>query len=387
MNLNKSSPNLSLSLVSLAALIWLVYSVQFLNQGVFWDLAIYQKAVSTFLSGGDPYALNGYLSFVYQPIVLRAMALCGSHLDTVLIIGYLGSLFFFLRSLRRNPSWWLYSCLAFTYCGIGTIALGSGNITVFLHLILLGILLQNISKTDTKPSYGVFLIAVALSSLIKPYMAAYFLIPLIASKQSIDIKKTVGLTLLAGLCVSSVIVLSVAYFDGEFQAFLAAVKGQTLGKRDLGYGLVMYFYDYYLSAGHLIYRAFLLHFIILGVVFLGTLYVAIRNQRIQEPHFVLLLYFLLTIINPRLKVYDLFPALIALFIFVDPFKQTIFIRIIFVIGYVLSLSQLAGVGLFSQLGIWVDPLNAFYLTMGLTYIGAISALYSKTVLESSSIRY
>jgi hypothetical protein len=387
MNLNKSPPNLSLSLVSLAALIWLVYSVQFLNQGVFWDLTIYQKAVSAFLSGGDPYALNGYLSFVYQPIVLRVMALCGPHLDTVLIIGYLGSLFFFLRSLRRNPSWWLYSCLAFTYCGIGTIALGSGNITVFLHLVLLGILLQNISNTDTKPSYGVFLIAVALSSLIKPYMAAYFLIPLIASKQSIDIKKTVGLTLLAGLCVISVIALSAAYFDGEFQAFLAAVKGQTLGKRDLGYGLVMYFYDYYLSAGHLIYRAFLLHFIILGAVFLGTLYVAIRNQRIQEPRFVLLLYFLLTIINPRLKVYDLLPALIALFIFVDPFKQTVFIRIIFVLGYVLSLSQLAGVGLFSQLGIWVDPLNVFYLTMGLTYIGAISALYSKTVLESSSIRY
>lgn len=378
MNVNKSPSYLSLSLASLAALIWLVYSVQFLNEGIFWDLGIYQKAVSTYLSGGDPYALNGYLSFVYQPIVLRVMALCGSHVDTVFIIGYLSSLFFFLRSLKGNLSWWLYSFLAFAYCGMGTVAVASGNITVFLHLVLLGILLRNIGKAGNQTSYGVFLIVVALSSLIKPYMAAYFLIPLTTSKQSISFKKTWSLTLLAGLFVASVILLSAAYFDGEFQAFLAAVKGQTLGKRDLGYGLVMYFYDYYLSAGHLIYRAFLLHFFILGAVFLGTLYVAIRNQRIQEPHFVLLLYFLLTIINPRLKVYDLFPALIALFIFVAPFKQTIFIRIIFVLGYALSLSQLAGGTLFSQLGIWIDPLNVYYLTMALAYIGAITALSSNT---------
>jgi hypothetical protein len=377
MNLNKSPPNLSLSLVALAALIWLVYSVQFLNQGIFWDLAIYQKAVSTYLSGEDPYALNGYLSFVYQPIVLRVMALFGSHLDTVFIIGYLSSLFFFLRSLRGNPSWWLYSFLAFAYCSMGIISVGSGNLTVFLHLILLGILLRNISKTNTQPSYGAFLIAVALFSLIKPYMAAYFLIPLICSKQSINPKKTWALTLLAGLFVVLVVLLSSLYFDSEFQAFLAAVKGQTLGKRDMGYGLVMYFYDYYLSAGSLIYRAFLLHFVILGTIAAGTLYIAIRNQRIQDTHFVLLLYFLLTIVNPRLKVYDLFPALIALFIFVAPFKQSLFIRIIFVIGYALSLSQLVGTPLFVHAGPLSDPLNVYYLTMGLIFLGCISTLLQK----------
>jgi hypothetical protein len=375
--MKKNSPSAPLLIALLIGLVWSIYSLQFLKNGFFWDLEIYQKAVTTFLSGGDPYALNGYLSFVYQPIVLRLMALFGTHLDTALVIGYIASLIYFLSSLRNHPSWWLYSFLAFAYCGMGTISVGSGNLTVFLHLILLGILLRNISKTDTQPSYWAFLIAVALFSIIKPYMAAYFLIPLICSKQSINPKKTWALTLLAGLFVVVVVLLSSLYFDSEFQAFLAAVKGQTLGKRDLGYGLVMYFYDYYLSAGSLIYRAFLLHFVILGTIAAGTLYIAIRNQRIQDTHFVLLLYFLLTIVNPRLKVYDLFPALIALFIFVAPFKQSLFIRIIFVIGYVLSLSQLVDTPLFVHTGPLSDPLNVYYLTMGLIFLGCISTLLQK----------
>jgi hypothetical protein len=165
------------------------------------------------------------------------------------------------------------------------------------------------------------------------------------------------------------LLLSSLYFGTEFQAFLAAVQGQTIGKHDLGYGLVMYFYEYYRSAGPLIYRAFVLHFAILSILILAILYLAKRSQLIQKPHFVLLLYFLLTILNPRLKVYDLFPALIALFIYASALDQSRVVKAIFIFAYALSLKQLAGTPFFAHTGILSDPLNVYYLTMGLILIG------------------
>jgi hypothetical protein len=172
--------------------------------------------------------------------------------------------------------------------------------------------------------------------------------------------------------------LSSLYFGSEFQSFLSAVQGQTIGKRDLGYGLVMYFYEYYLSAGSLIYRAFVLHFAILSVLILMILLLAKRSDQLNSARFALLLYFLLTILNPRLKVYDLFPALIALFIFASAFKQGITTQWLFLIAYALSLSQQVGTPLFAHAGILSDPLNIYYLTMGIVLLGALPGLLQKT---------
>jgi hypothetical protein len=295
-------------------------------------------------------------------------------LGLVLIGAYLLSLLFFLRSLGSNRSWWLYTFLAFAYCGIGTISIGSGNVTVFFHLVLLGILLRHITYDNTsvispRPSFTGFILAVLLFSLIKPYLLAYLLIPIVMTWRSNQQKSTWSLMLVSGFVLAIMLLLSSLYFGTEFQAFLAAVQGQTIGKHDLGYGLVMYFYEYYRSAGPLIYRAFVLHFAILSILILAILYLAKRSQLIQKPHFVLLLYFLLTILNPRLKVYDLFPALIALFIYASALDQSRVVKAIFIFAYALSLKQLAGTPFLAHTGILSDPLNVYYLTMGLILIG------------------
>jgi len=362
--------------------IWIVYSLQFLNQGIFWDLGIYEKAAVLFNGGGNPYELNGYLSFVYHPLVLRFMALFGHYLGTALMGAYLASLLFFVSSLGSNRSWWLYSFLAFAYCGIGTVSIGSGNVTVFFHLTLLGILLRSIQHEETLEDSSskltvTFILTVVIFSLVKPYMLAYLLIPLVSTWKTTQQKSIGILTILAGSILGLILLLSSLYFGSEFQSFLSAVQGQTIGKRDLGYGLVMYFYEYYLSAGPLIYRAFVLHFVILGAMILIVLFLAKRSGLLNSARFTLLLYFLLTILNPRLKVYDLFPALIALFIFALPLKQGFMTKWLFVIGYTLSLSQLAGTPLFAHTGILSDPLNIYYLTMGLVFIGLLPALVSK----------
>jgi hypothetical protein len=135
----------------------------------------------------------------------------------------------------------------------------------------------------------------------------------------------------------------------------------------------MYFYEYYLSAGTLIYRAFVLHFAILGAILFLTCFLAKRSGALNSSRFALLLYFLLTILNPRLKVYDLFPALIALFIYVSAFEQSKIVKFFFVIAYALSLSQLVGTPFFAHTGILSDPLNVYYLTMGLVFITSLSS--------------
>ena len=144
----------------------------------------------------------------------------------------------------------------------------------------------------------------------------------------------------------------------------------------------MYFYEYYLSAGSLIYRAFILHFAILGAILLITLFLAKRSGALKTSRFALLLYFLLTILNPRLKVYDLFPALIALFIYASAFEQSKIVKFLFVIAYALSLKQLAGTPLFAHTGILSDPLNIYYLTMSLVMIGVIPLLLGSKALKN-----
>jgi len=379
MSRNKAIFLLPLLLPMIIGVSWVAYSLQFLNQGIFWDLGIYKQAVNVFNAGGNPYELNGYLSFVYHPLVLRVMAWFGNYLGPVLIALYIASLLFFFSSLGGNRSWWLYSFLAFAYCGIGTISIGSGNITVFFHLVLIGILLKSINAEQTlKANSGklttTFILAVMLFSIVKPYMLAYLLIPLVLTWKTQQQKSIWSLTFLVSLVLAVTLLLSSLYFGAEFQSFLSAVQGQTIGKRDLGYGLVMYFYEYYLSAGSLIYRAFVLHFVILSAIILTTLYLAKRSGILNSSRFMLLIYFLLTILNPRLKVYDLFPALIALFIYASAFEQSKMVKALFVIAYSLSLSQLTGTPLFAHKGILSDPLNIYYLTMGLVMIGILPLL-------------
>lgn len=384
MGTNKAVFKLPLLISLIIGVIWVVFSIRFLDQGILWDLGIYEKAVLIFNSGGNAYDPSLYMStlspgighlFIYQPLVLRSMALFGQHLGLVMILVYTGSLLFFFKSLGNRRAWWFASFFAFAYCGLGTVSIGSGNITAFLHLILISLLLRN--TNEDKIHFIFFIAAVTIFSLIKPYLIMYLLIPLVATFQTNLNKRIWIFTIAAGLIFIATIIGSLIFFGAEFQSFMTAVRTQTIDKHDLGHGIVMYFYEYYRSAGPLIYRAYLLHFAILGLVILGVLLLAKHSNLLSKSNFALLLYFLLTILNPRLKVYDLFPALIALFIFSSTLQQTAVSKCLFAIAYALSLSQLAGTPLFAHTGILSDPLNVYYLTMGLIFLGVLPKLLQK----------
>ena len=372
-------------------LIWVFFFSQFIENGIFWDLGIYAKAINVLNSGGDPYSpdqLGGYLSFVYHPLVLHVMALFGSWLLLVLITFYITSIIYFLFSLKKNSNLWLSAFLAFAYCGIGFISIASGNLTVFFHLILLGILARDASqdleqKKNSKLPTSInttFVILLLAFSIVKPYFLIYLAIPLIMQwGKKEDFAKTLRLVL-TWMSIFIILMVSSSHFYGaEFSSFISAVQNQTLGKRDLGYGFVMFFYDYYLSAGPLIYRAFVLHFAIAFLLLLISIYLAIKNKwlsanNLKSAYFPFLLYFLLTLFNPRLKVYDLFPAFFALYVYFFSLIPSTVSRLLFLLAYALSLAQLIGSIFFASQGIFANPINVYYWSMGIIFLIIIVTL-------------
>jgi len=374
-------------------LIWIFFALQFIEGGIFWDLGIYAKAINIFNNGGDPYSpnqLGGYLSFVYHPLILHSMALFGSWLFPLLVTFYIASMVYFLFSLRNNSNLWLSLFLAFAYCGIGFISLASGNLTVFLHLILLAILVkgssqdldqnknQNLSSfTSTNTTFVILVIAF---SIIKPYFLVYLVIPLIMQwGKNEGIAKTIRLILTWVSIFFALMISSSLFYSTEFSAFITSLQNQTLGKRDLGYGFVMFFYDYYLSAGSLIYRAFVLHFAIAVLLLLISIYLAIKNKwlsanNLKSAYFPFLLYFLLTLFNPRLKVYDLFPAFFALYVYFFSLIPSTVSRLFFLLAYTLSLAQLIGSIFFASQGIFANPINVYYWSMGIVFLIIIVTL-------------
>ena len=370
-----------------------LFSLKFIDNDIFWDLGIYAKAINIFNSGGDPYSpdqLGGFLSFVYHPLILHGMALFGSWLLPVLITFYFASMVYFLFSLRNNSNLWLSLFLAFAYCGIGFISLASGNLTVFLHLILLAILVKgssqdlNQNKNQNLSSFTstntAFIILVIAFSIIKPYFLVYLVIPLIMQwGKNEGIAKTIRLILTWVSIFFALMISSSLFYSTEFSAFITSLQNQTLGKRDLGYGFVMFFYDYYLSAGSLIYRAFVLHFAIAFLLLLISVYLAIKNKWLStdnsnSAYFPFLLYFLLTLFNPRLKVYDLFPAFFALYVYFFSLKLSTVSRLLFLLAYALSLSQLIGSIFFASQGIFANPINVYYWSMSIIFLIIIVTL-------------
>ena len=375
------------------AIIWLVFSLQFIESDIFWDLGIYAKAIYVLNSGGDPYSpdqLGGYLSFVYHPLVLHVMALFGSWLSLALMAFYIASIVYFLFSLKKNSNLWLSAFLAFAYCGIGFISIASGNLTVFFHLILLGTLVRDASQDLDKNKNGnllkststnsPFVILLLAFSIIKPYFLIYLAIPLIMQwGKKEGFAKTLRLVLTWMSIFIILMVSSSLFYGAEFSAFITSLQNQTLGKRDLGYGFVMFFYDYYLSAGPLIYRAFVLHFAIAFLLLLISVYLAIKNKWLStdnsiSAYFPFLLYFLLTLFNPRLKVYDLFPAFFALYVYFFSLKPSPVSRLLFLLAYALSLAQLTGSVFFVSQGIFANPIDVYYWSMGMVFLAILTRL-------------
>ena len=276
---------------------------------LFWDLNVYTDAVNRFSSGENPYSIQSDLLFVYQPIVLRFFALFKGSLGTLLFSGYLFALFQFLTTLKtKSSSLWFAFFVGSSFLGLSTLSFVTGNITFFLHLLITATLLAGI---DQKSSRRTFCMTVGFASLIKPYMLAYLVIPVVFDYyRNAGIRAALRSSLYVILVYGLICLVEFRLDPDLTHGFLTALKTQTIERGDIGLSLYGFFKGLS-GANHL--WSLLAH--VLSIAFIGLVMLAhlFKQHTKDELALILLLYFTLTLINPRLKEYDIPLAMFALF--------------------------------------------------------------------------
>jgi hypothetical protein len=276
------------------------------RNGILWDLAVYQTAVENIENNSNPYATGQGLLFIYHPIVLGLFRILAQiNLSIGLGLFYLISVLFIYLSLGHKYSKELL--LSISFGGLGLTSFATGNVTTFLHLFLLALLLKGVRNDNYYLSYPIII----LFSLIKPYFLAYIFVPIFVNQS--DLKKQIKLCLLFIATYVAIIILYHVVNPDIAGKFYAALHYQTLAKGDIGYSF--FFWASKLTHSDLI--SIILHSIFSIALIVSFYFFRLRwfGKNLSKTNALFMTYFVLTIINPRMKEYDLFPALLSLFIF------------------------------------------------------------------------
>ena len=286
-------------LISIIALGLIVNLVYFLKLDSFlWDLSVYQGAVDVFNSGGNPYFDLEGLKFVYTPFVLLAFAGLGSHLSVVFGTIYALALGFFILSRRgfELVTASLFSTIVFWKQEFLAYAITTGNLTAFAHFAIIASASFNVPL--------LFLVLTCLLSVIKPYFAAYFLLGLVIWWKEAGIFLKTAIFFAVSVATSALQALT---HQALFVDFLNSLSAQALGDdnmRDVGIGFYRFFSAYVSKE-----VALFGHIAVLSLlsVCLVVIFKALKKKIDAELWQTLVFYtalILVTLSNPRLKVYD-----------------------------------------------------------------------------------
>jgi len=368
-----------------------------MNENPFWDTDVYVRAINAVRLEINPYyfdeSVQIYSAYPYHPYVLKLMESLDGLLSIQfwLVLCYTFSFSFFIHELlwtygfssqekSKNITRLKFGLFLVTTSLIGgssVIAVASGNISIFLHFVLIAVFLRTMRKHNT------FLLLAVLSifsAMVKPYFLTYLLLVFIYSKSRRN-----G----TYLCVASLLLWFLTYFSAallfssSFNDYLAAVRYVTAGIQDWGYS----FY------GILRRRlgdelALLSHMVILALAIAFPLYLRLARNLTPTKmlgYFPLVLYFVICI-NPRMKEYD--------------FGALIFVSLssIYFLSKKLAYFSLCGCSillLIRQLLLWLDanllnsiPGNILYLKYWEVLMAvALVALSSKLNDENQSSQY
>lgn len=297
--------------------------------GFFWDISVYERAVADYSSGIDPYRRNVRFPFVYHPLVLRGFARLESLISLELLLPALTCAAMawlyaeFLRASRkqsteRRTHGGLYTDIepsriglgflaAAGFGGIGVPALMSGNLSPLMHFALMAALLRGGNATggfSRHLPYGL----IFLFALVKPYLLIYLAVPVLLYDRRAHALTCSALIVasyaLTWMCLK-------ALWPAEYSSFIANLSWHVLGRGDIGYS----FFYVFVSLTRKLPLALELHCVV--SLLLITLVLLLFAQRYgRRAPFVprlMLLYLALTLANPRMKDYDLFPALVGFF--------------------------------------------------------------------------
>ena len=281
---------------------------QYKTDRFFIDTNTYVTSVARYLRGLDPYDLAAIPHFPYHPIPLLLFSLAGNHLKEALIYMYVLIGVFLLRGLMNHKNFAYPFLLAFGYMGVGLTELAGGNITLPLHLLLLGLLIQGL---NTRIKINSFIFINVLVALIKPYMLAYIIIPaLISPRTAQSWQVTSKMTALGFIVFAMTVSLQHLISPELTKDFLRSLQQLTLSEGDLGQGFFMMFF----RATHSELISLGLHVFSVALLCGPILYLLWRKSESSETSKLFYLYFFLTMVSPRIKEYDVAAAMIALFI-------------------------------------------------------------------------
>lgn len=270
------------------------------------DLEVYSRAAYAYAHGGDPYKINEGNLFVYPPMTVRLLSHIGSKVEIAMLTLYVFVLFLMILWLNRNRRLTLSLIMSFSYLGYGLISLMSGNITFYIHLLLI---MQLARLEFLRPNHSAFLATAVMAALIKPYFIAYTLIPgAIAIIMRTEPWRPIRSTIKSFIAFVFIFLMDYFYNPSVYVDFITNLKTQTLIRGDLGVWVYGYTYKEMGEIG-----ALLLHCILAIIPFL---FIWLRRSQIKEqgyPSAGFLLYFAITLTNPRLKEYDIPAMLISLF--------------------------------------------------------------------------
>lgn len=298
-----------------------------------WDLDAYTRAVHDYVDGGNPYNTAVNDVFVYHPFVLQtfylieatppdlARRLTDRPLRTLLLWLYALSAACFLWQLSRFASehaaipgqprifdWSIPLVIlgALGYGKAGATSYLSRNLTPYLHLAVLAVLLKYL-RSGSRRYLHVFVGAVAIASLVKPYMLAYLLvcIPVGTARQ------TLRYGCMAVAFVACTWVSAIYLTPTEYDEFVMALRHQVLVTGDAGYSAFGLVRAYVPESAALIAHAAML----VALAYAFFVHLPKRGFDTRSAKGLLLLVVLAILANPRMKEYDVFPLILVLFCF------------------------------------------------------------------------
>jgi hypothetical protein len=307
---------MALTLVASLASI-LVFHSNWTMFGMLWDLGVYERALQDVASQANPYRHDVEFPFVYHPMVLAALGTAQSAFSLrlllpvayVLVFAWVVKLWVQVSATPTLKAWERGIALlaAVAFGGGGVVSVMAGNVTMALHFAI-GVALVLAYQNPSQLRLAMACLVMAACSLVKPYFLAYLLLVL-------ALRPDLPTLLMTG--VSAALFALVWWWGAQVQpeaysAFMDTLQQQTLNKKDLGYSFLGMVAQVTPDR-----RVWLLVHGVCSAALLGwtwRVWWSAKEHPANKPLAFALLYIAVTLALPRMKHYDLFPAVTLLFL-------------------------------------------------------------------------
>lgn len=285
--------------------------------GVFWDNMVYSRSVADHLAGLDAYRNEPppFLPFVYHPYILKALVAVNAvfPLSYALVFAlftlviYVVILLFRVSSLSRREFITAMAVVAPLKFFVIT-SFASANLVVTLNFLIFSVCLKQLTEEGRFLGRLPFFLVV-VAALVKPYLLAYLCLTLLDRR---PIWHSI-LIILGGSALAMIVWFSgYSTMPSEMSALTANLLDlQSPARIDLGFSIYAELFK--LTGSNLI--ALGIHTLVMGGLAFWVLTVLwnARDQGTARPELILVIgWLVLTLINPRMKDYDIGPALFFL---------------------------------------------------------------------------